>query len=53
MQRSFSLLFAIVTVGLLAACSGMHSQHAESKSEASLYQRLGGVEAIKVEAALG
>jgi hemoglobin len=48
MQRICVFLFAVVTTSLLAACSGMQSQHMESKSEASLYQRLGGVEAIKV-----
>lgn len=48
MQRTRVFLFAIVTACLLTACGGMQSHQAQSKSEASLYQRLGGVEAIKV-----
>lgn len=48
MQRIRVFLFAIVTAGLLTACGGMQSHQAQSNSEASLYQRLGGVEAIKV-----
>jgi hemoglobin len=48
MQRVFVFLLTVAAAGMLAACSGMQSHHAAAKSEASLYQRLGGVDAIKV-----
>jgi hemoglobin len=42
------LSVAVLILVSLAACSGMQSKQMESKSAASLYDRLGGLAAIKV-----
>jgi hemoglobin len=47
-SRYANLLAAIIAAVSLAACAGMKSEKAESKAGASLYDRLGGVNAIKV-----
>lgn len=48
MRQIVKLSLGLFVFALLSACSGMNGQRAEEKSQASLYDRLGGVTAIKV-----
>lgn len=48
MRQIVKLSLGLFVFALLSACSGMTGQRAEEKSQASLYDRLGGVTAIKV-----
>lgn len=48
MPRTFSAIAGFTIAVLLTACSTTDSQRADEKHQGSLYERLGGVEAIKV-----
>jgi hemoglobin len=48
MRRIYSAMMCVLAAGLLAACSSMDAQRPAEKSQASLYERLGGLGAIKV-----
>jgi hemoglobin len=48
MRQIVKFLVGLLVISILSACSGMSGKRAEEKSQASLYDRLGGVTAIKV-----
>ncbi len=48
MRGIYAATMYAVMAGLLAACSGTDSPRVADKSQASLYERLGGLNAIKV-----